>query len=155
MELFYNSKQILNNSFLTPSETKIEPKIKILLDTDKLYLLIMYDPDAINGTFDHWVITNILNQNIKTGVSLLPYIGPNPPPKTGNHRYIFELYEQKEKQISVDIKERNYTINMLRKILKVDKPLFKFKFISKNEIGGKKNHTNKKKNKKYNKTKKY
>ena len=89
MEVFYNSKQITNNNFLTPSETQIEPKIKILLDTYKLYLLIMYDPDAINGTFDHWVVTNIVNQNIKTGVSLLPYMGPNPPPKTGNHRYIF------------------------------------------------------------------
>ena len=154
MEIFYNNKQILNNTFLKPSETQLEPKIKIQLNSNKLYLLIMYDPDAVVGTFDHWIVTNIVNQNIKNGLQLLPYMGPKPPPKTGSHRYIFELYEQKELNIP-SLKERNYTINMLRKILKLDKPLFKFKFISKNEIGGKKNHTNKKKNKKYNKTKKY
>jgi phosphatidylethanolamine-binding protein (PEBP) family uncharacterized protein len=153
MEVFYNNKQILNNTFLKPSETQTAPKIKIMLKSSKLYLLIMYDPDAIVGTFDHWIVTNIVNQNIKDGLQLLPYMGPKPPPKTGNHRYIFELYEQKELNISA-LKERNYTINMLRKILKLDKPLFKIQFISKNEVGGKKINTNKKKNRKYNKTKK-
>ena len=43
---------------------------------------------------------------------------------------------------------------MLRKILKLDKTLFKIQFISKNEVGGRKINTNKKKNRKYNKTKK-
>lgn len=63
--------------------------------------LIMEDPDAPNGTFDHWVVWNIpnkqfieegtnpgingLNSGGKTG-----YYPPCPP--SGEHRYFFYLF---------------------------------------------------------------
>jgi len=63
--------------------------------------LIMEDPDAPNGTFDHWLVWNIertatiqegrnpgingTNSAGKTG-----YIGPCPP--SGSHRYYFHVY---------------------------------------------------------------
>ena len=73
--------------------------------TTRSYVLIMDDPDAPHGTWDHWVLFNI-PANIKhleegaqtpTGATsgrntygTTGYRGPCPP--TGTHRYFFKLY---------------------------------------------------------------
>lgn len=72
----------------------------------KSFVLILDDPDAPMGTWDHWLLINIppnvheLQENIKllpngTKVGLnswkeTEYGGPQPPDKT--HRYFFKLY---------------------------------------------------------------
>jgi len=70
----------------------------------KSLVLIMDDPDAPMGTFDHWVVYNIspketgvAENNIPTGSFLgkngtgkQGYIGPCPP--SGIHHYHFKLY---------------------------------------------------------------
>lgn len=72
--------------------------------------LILDDPDAPGGTFNHWVIFNIpptegglqgniprdseLENGTKQGINgtgQIGYFGPCPPPKE-THRYIFKLY---------------------------------------------------------------
>jgi Raf kinase inhibitor-like YbhB/YbcL family protein len=65
--------------------------------------LVMDDPDAPGGTFDHWVVWNIApdTRSIprgkeprgiqgRTGFGRLGYGGPCPP--GGTHRYFFRLY---------------------------------------------------------------
>jgi phosphatidylethanolamine-binding protein (PEBP) family uncharacterized protein len=47
-------------------------------------ILIMYDPDAPNPSYLHWISVN--------GTSVIPYQSPNPP-KGALHRYIFEVYD--------------------------------------------------------------
>ena len=47
-------------------------------------ILIMYDPDAPNPPYLHWISVN--------GTSVIPYQGPSPP-KRSLHRYIFEVYD--------------------------------------------------------------
>ena len=70
------------------------------------FVLLCEDPDAIGGTFDHWILYNIpasfkslpknfspLSTDIRSGLNSLGkkgYEGPNPP--LGTHRYIFTLY---------------------------------------------------------------
>lgn len=68
----------------------------------KTLALIMDDPDAPGGTFDHWVIWNISAQTSsiaehsapgkegKNGFGKVGYNGPCPPP--GTHRYFFKMY---------------------------------------------------------------
>ena len=67
----------------------------------KSLVLIMYDPDAPNGTFVHWILYNIpivnqIDENFSLGneginsASQKNYIGPCPP--SGEHRYIFQIY---------------------------------------------------------------
>lgn len=69
----------------------------------KSLALIMDDPDAPSGTFDHWIAWNIPTdtKKLKEGVALaqqgknsfgnLGYNGPCPP--SGKpHRYFFKLY---------------------------------------------------------------
>ena len=68
----------------------------------KTLALIVDDPDAPNGTFDHWVVwdvaasTNAIVENTKPGMEGLNsarrrgYMGPCPP--SGTHRYFFKVY---------------------------------------------------------------
>ena len=144
LEIYYNNKKLKNDEFLKPSETQIEPKIKYNFNLNKLYTLIMYDPDAVNGTHVHWLVTNI-NENINNGKILLPYQGPAPPAKTGKHRYIFELYEQSEMLNVEPLEQRSISINLLRNKLNLLNYISKIKFISKNESGGKHKKTKRRK----------
>jgi len=64
--------------------------------------LIMDDPDAPNGTFDHWIVWNIPANISKIGENMVPglegmnsarkkgYTSPCPP--SGTHRYFFKMY---------------------------------------------------------------
>ncbi len=68
----------------------------------KSLTLIMDDPDARNGTFDHWVVWNIPPSTTKIAEHSVPgmeglngarkpgYTGPCPP--SGTHRYFFKVY---------------------------------------------------------------
>ncbi len=68
----------------------------------KTLVLIIDDPDAPGGTFDHWVVWNIPASTNKIGENSVPgkeginsarqpsYMGPCPP--GGTHRYFFKVY---------------------------------------------------------------
>ena len=68
----------------------------------KTLVLIVDDPDAPSGTFDHWIVWNIPASTSKIGENTVPgtegmngarqmgYMGPCPP--SGTHRYFFKVY---------------------------------------------------------------
>jgi Raf kinase inhibitor-like YbhB/YbcL family protein len=69
----------------------------------KTLVLIVDDPDAPRGTFDHWVVWNIPASTSKieennapvgiegwNGAGKVGYFGPCPP--SGTHRYFFKVY---------------------------------------------------------------
>ena len=68
----------------------------------KSLALIVDDPDAPSGTFDHWVVWNIPPSTSKIAEKTAPgteglngmrkpgYTGPCPP--SGTHRYFFKVY---------------------------------------------------------------
>jgi phosphatidylethanolamine-binding protein (PEBP) family uncharacterized protein len=143
MKVFYNSKFVNNNAFLKPSETQTKPEVKYPFENNKLYTLLMHDPDSVYGNRFHWIVTNIFH-DVKNGEDVLLYTGPAPPPKTGTHRYIFELYEQ-IKSIDVKIEERNISMDFVKKMLNIGEPISKFRFISKNESGGRRTKGNRSK----------
>ena len=90
----------------------------------------MYDPDAIKGTHWHWIISNIEKNDIKNGVALLEYTGPNPPDDK-RHRYFFELYGSNQPFSNDKWKERNLTLEEGKKRLAlIGKPLLMNKFLS-------------------------
>jgi phosphatidylethanolamine-binding protein (PEBP) family uncharacterized protein len=92
--------------------------------------------------------------NIKNGNDLLPYTGPAPPPKTGMHHYIFELYEQ-DRNIDVKLEERNIPMDFVKKMLNIREPVSVIQFISKNQSGGKRKKRTKRKRTNKKKTKRY
>ena len=101
MNIQYSGESIISNKnsgiYLSKKATASAPKIDFgdLLEKDKYYTLIMHDPDAPNKNHNviHWIITNIQLTKVQ-GLSLLDYKGPNPPDKSGIHKYIFTLYLQ-------------------------------------------------------------
>ena len=80
-------------------------------DGVRSFALIVEDPDAPSGTFDHWVLFNIppgttelpeavpnsplLEGGMKQGINgfkRIGYGGPCPPKQDDSHRYFFRLY---------------------------------------------------------------
>jgi phosphatidylethanolamine-binding protein (PEBP) family uncharacterized protein len=89
------NKKVHNLSKLSTATVPVV-NFQNILDKNKYYTLIMYDPDAPNINPNvvhvHWIINNIQSNTIFD--TLLDYSGPHPPPGSGIHRYIFNLYLQ-------------------------------------------------------------
>ena len=96
-----------HNGHIPPQYTcegkNINPPLKVenIPDGTKTLALIVEDPDAPKGTFDHWVVWNISpNEAIAEGTNVgitgtngfgkTGYGGPCPP--SGVHRYFFKLF---------------------------------------------------------------
>lgn len=72
----------------------------------KSLVLILHDPDAVGDDFAHWLLWNIPADTSRIAENSTPsgsisgtndadktgYMGACPPPGTGTHRYMFELY---------------------------------------------------------------
>lgn len=99
-----------NNQFIPPKYTcdgeDINPSLTIegIPENAKSLVLIVDDPDAAMGTFNHWLLWNIspstkeikensVPENAVLGTNnfgKLEYGGPCPP--SGVHRYFFKIY---------------------------------------------------------------
>ena len=142
MEIAYNGNNIISQTEpyqeLLLDKTIAQPKVTINSIPSQYASLIMYDPDSVKGIFIHWLILNIpKNSNvISSGTYIKNYYKPSPPPKTGKHRYIFELYRH-DAPIHVSDKEVSY--QYISEILKKNATLVKrLAFLSENKsrIGG-------------------
>jgi Raf kinase inhibitor-like YbhB/YbcL family protein len=100
----------------------INPELNIenVPEETKSIVLIMDDPDAPVGTWDHWIIWNIEPNTTKITENSIPensvvgkngwgrndYGGPCPP--SGTHRYFFKLYcLNKKLDLSRDTKKKD------------------------------------------------
>ena len=154
IEIYYNNKKLENNEFLKPSETQTKPAVKFDFKYDKYLTLILYDPDAVGGNHIHWLVINISHYDINNGKIILPYKGPAPPPNSGKHRYIFEVYEHSDIINIEPMEKRVIPISSLKNLLGVTNSIYKIKFISENESGGKNKSKKSKKTRQYKKTRK-
>ena len=60
-----------------------------------MYTLIIWDPDAVEPSYIHALVIDILSpKEIMKGKFILPYTPPAPPPGTGVHRYYTGIFEQ-------------------------------------------------------------
>ncbi|WP_207514987.1 YbhB/YbcL family Raf kinase inhibitor-like protein [Longitalea luteola] len=76
-------------------------EIKNIPEGTQTLAIIVEDPDAPNGIYDHWVVwnikpTNIIPENSNPGISgnnSAGKTGYHPPcPPTGTHRYYFHVF---------------------------------------------------------------
>jgi Raf kinase inhibitor-like YbhB/YbcL family protein len=102
------SSTAFNHEGLIPSKyscegEEVNPPLQIeqIPPAAETLAIIMEDPDAPNGTFDHWLVWNIPPINLiagdtvpgicgKNGGGKTGYYGPCPP--SGIHRYYFYVY---------------------------------------------------------------
>ncbi|MDD5454699.1 MAG: YbhB/YbcL family Raf kinase inhibitor-like protein [Candidatus Ratteibacteria bacterium] len=98
----FQNNQLMPAKFTCDGEN-INPALNIagIPDGTKSLALIMDDPDAVSGTFVHWVVFNIsvtskIAENSVPGkqgnnsVGMKKYQSPCPP--SGTHRYFFKVY---------------------------------------------------------------
>lgn len=122
-QLKLTSQVFENNSTIPEQYTcrgqNISPPLNItgVPNAAKSLALILHDPDAVNGDFLHWLMWDIPANTISIATSSVPvgsiqgpngagensYLGPCPPPGTGTHHYIFELYAL-DKSLGLDSK---------------------------------------------------
>jgi Raf kinase inhibitor-like YbhB/YbcL family protein len=94
----------------------------------KTIALIVDDPDAPSGTFDHWVVWNIPASTSKIEENSIPgkeglngarqigYMGPCPP--GGTHRYFFKVYAlDAELSLGLNSKKKDVEKAMERHII--------------------------------------
>lgn len=84
----------------------VRPTVKYCAaQSDKLYTLVMADPDAVNTKSDtyvlHWMVANIKGSAFITGdfseaLTVKEYHPPSPPVNSGVHRYQFTVYTQEK-----------------------------------------------------------
>lgn len=107
MSLAFKNNQSIPKKY-SCQDADISPPLQWKNSPDKTqsFALIMDDPDASNGVWDHWILFNIPNtttqlsenlttlpgdaRNGKNSWGNLSYGGPCPP--SGEHRYVFKLY---------------------------------------------------------------
>ena len=102
----YGENEVTQGCNFTPTQSATAPAVKWTLEgnDDKKYTLICTDPDAPDREghayreFIHWVRSDISGASLASGTidgtDNLPYVGPGPPYNSGDHRYIFLLFEQ-------------------------------------------------------------
>ena len=108
MERLLITSSVFENKGLIPAKytcdgDDVNPPLKIegIPENTKSLILIVDDPDAPMGTWDHWIVWNIpptdkIEENSVPGVEGLndfrrrSYGGPCPP--SGTHRYFFKVY---------------------------------------------------------------
>jgi hypothetical protein len=106
-ELTVSSPAFENNKLIPSKYTcdgdNVNPPLTIegVPDETKSLVLIVDDPDAPMGTWDHWIVWNIpptnkIEENTVPGTEGVndsrkhSYGGPSPP--WGTHRYFFKVY---------------------------------------------------------------
>lgn len=93
---------------LTPRQVKDKPTLDWPANPQKLYTLLMVDPDVqsranpTERSINHWTVINISGNNINSGNEIVGYLGSAPSNGTELHRYVFLMYEQPHGHIQYD-----------------------------------------------------
>ena len=149
LTVFYKNVKVNDGQYLKPSDASLKPTMHYPADSNKLYTLIMHDPDAPVGNVVHWTVVNIKGSDIKSGKEIIKYKGPAPPSGSGTHHYIFLIFEQK-----TEIQDNIITNNVIpmdkllsQLGLQNNQSIYTIQFTSSYTKGGKKINKTKKMNK--------
>jgi phosphatidylethanolamine-binding protein (PEBP) family uncharacterized protein len=94
----------VNSQEIDKAITLEAPQINFKQSSNKLYTLLMWDPDApAQPSWAHWIVINLSKPNNISDPrkTLLEYSPPSPP--SGAHRYFFGLFEQTSGEINPSI----------------------------------------------------
>jgi phosphatidylethanolamine-binding protein (PEBP) family uncharacterized protein len=81
---------------LTKMNSSSMPKVEwVPPSAGTLYTFLCWDPDAEHGGWLHWLVINCQGKDPTTGETIVKWQKPSPP--TGEHRYIFIVFQQANK----------------------------------------------------------
>lgn len=92
------------------SETLVQPIVSWFAVPNRLYTVLMWDPDAPQASWIHLFVVNTPSANLSQGQTLLSYTPPSPP--SGIHRYYVTVYEQPKKlELSAPAERGNFHVD--------------------------------------------
>lgn len=103
---------------LTPTSVQYQPQVEWNALPNTYYTLVMTDPDCPSrkdrslGEAHHWIVGNILGNDISSGDTIVDFIGSGPLEFSGLHRYSFFVYVQPNGRI--EFNETPVSITNLR-----------------------------------------
>jgi len=116
LEVKYGSREVKLGEAWQKDQTGQQPTVKFEKLGDKLVTLIMLDPDApsktnpTNRSWLHWLVTNIRENDISSGSTMMEYNGPSPPKGSGPHRYALLVFQQSDTIEDIQIERPKFNI---------------------------------------------
>ncbi|MFX1465633.1 MAG: YbhB/YbcL family Raf kinase inhibitor-like protein [Promethearchaeota archaeon] len=123
----FNNEELIPKKYTCQGDD-VNPELVIqgIPEETKSLVLIMDDPDAPIGAWDHWVVWNLDPSILKIAEDSIPkggvvgknswrrndYGGPCPP--SGTHRYYFKLYAL-DTQLALEEKSNKKTVEKAMK----------------------------------------
>ena len=107
----------LNNNLVTTTDdqrlvSKSDSKGTIYItwtaQPEDLYMVIMYDINAVAAPYVHLLAINVPGNDINKGLVIHSYQSPSPPPGTGRHVYIIDIYKQYSRLSPKSKQSRSY-----------------------------------------------
>lgn len=80
------------NNLRARENTLFAPSVQFNSQDNEFFTLLIYDPDAPNPNYLHWLVINIPEEKVEQGETVMTYKPPTPP--SGTHRYYVVLYKQ-------------------------------------------------------------
>jgi phosphatidylethanolamine-binding protein (PEBP) family uncharacterized protein len=100
LEVTFDGIPAIEGGDLTPTQCQHLPSIKFAGEKEKLYTIILSDPDAPSvadpkfGEWQHWISVNTPADDVSAGDAITAYFGSAPGKDSGKHRYVLVAYEQ-------------------------------------------------------------
>ena len=92
------------------SDTLAQPVVAWNAIPNTLHTVLMWDPDAPEASWIHFLVINTPSANLSQGQTLLSYEPPTPP--SGIHRYLVTVFQQPQKlEISAPEERGNFDVN--------------------------------------------
>ncbi|KAG2235039.1 hypothetical protein INT48_008962 [Thamnidium elegans] len=102
MRVTYGEKTVIENGMaLKPEHTLIAPRLGFDPKADTEYTMAMVNLDSNAPQVLHWVTTNMNGTGIEERNQFTAYRGPIPPAGAKDHRIVYALFEQDNKNITI------------------------------------------------------
>ncbi|GAA5794925.1 hypothetical protein HPULCUR_000273 [Helicostylum pulchrum] len=102
MRVTYGEKTVIENGItLKPEHTLIAPRLGFDPKADTEYTMAMVNLDSNAPQVLHWVTTNMNGTGIEERHQFTAYRGPTPPPGAKDHRIVYALFEQENKNLTI------------------------------------------------------
>lgn len=93
LSISYNNQKIPNGEYINIDRVQSLPEIRFTGNQNECYTLVMFDSDAPNPGYLHYMRVNICDERHNGGQTIVGYIPPNPT-HGETHHYNVLVYRQ-------------------------------------------------------------
>lgn len=124
MTLYLNGRLITTSNdqqLVSKADSQGLIQINWMYQLGQLYSVVMYDINSADPPYIHLLAVNVPDNNISKGVILESYQPPSPPPGTGRHVYIIDIYRQQSRLSILPSRSRHFNIGLFESSLGLTK----------------------------------